>query len=139
MKKYSVLIGVLIACLWLGAGQTFASELSFTFTNPSFGGNPFFNTHLLNTATVQNRIRDDQPAAAARDPLASFEESLQRQILSRLSRQILEQAFGEQEIVPGQFEIGDFFIDITSDIEGLTVNITDPSTGSSTTVVVPFF
>ena len=41
-------------CLLLLAGTASAQQLRFQFTDPSFGGNPFYSTQLQGVASAQN-------------------------------------------------------------------------------------
>ena len=74
-----------------------------------------------------------------RDPLNDFSESLNRQILSRLSREILERQFGEESLESGTYNLGDYQIDIRNSGSGLVVTIVDNVTGATSTIEVPFF
>ena len=126
-----------------GAERVAAAELVHQFINPSFGGSPFNGQPLLNSAILQNQFGDAAAAAAAftpRSPLEDFQSRLDRAILSQLSRQIVDSIFGEEVDVPeGTFDTGDFLIEITEDLDGVTIAILDQVTGDSTTVQVPFF
>jgi curli production assembly/transport component CsgF len=73
------------------------------------------------------------------DPLEDFSESLNRQILSRLSSRLIQSAFGEADLEAGHYEIGNFIIDIEDIDSGIRVIITDPSTGQDTTIEIPYY
>ena len=71
--------------------------------------------------------------------LKDFQESLNRQILGQLSRQLVTAQFGTGDTLePGEFTIGDFQISITDVADGVSVVIIDTTTGNQTTVVIPF-
>lgn len=109
----------------------YATELVYTFENPSFGGNPLYGPALLNNAQAQN---DEPDSLADQTPLDKFNETLQRSILNRLSSSVAGQVIGNQgELIPGTVETTDFVIDIV-DVGGglLTVTTTDKATGTST-------
>lgn len=111
--------------------SAFATELVYTFENPSFGGNPLYGAALLNNAQAQNEEKD---TLADQTPLEKFNETLQRSILNRLSSTVAGQVIGDQgELIPGTVETTDFIIDIV-DIGGglLTITTTDKATGNST-------
>ncbi|MDR4652298.1 MAG: curli assembly protein CsgF [Nitrosomonas sp.] len=111
--------------------SVFATELVYTFENPSFGGNPLYGAALLNNAQAQNEEKD---TLADQTPLEKFNETLQRSILNRLSSTVAGQVIGDQgELIPGTVETTDFIIDIV-DIGGglLTITTTDKATGNST-------
>ncbi len=117
-----------------------AQELVYTPKNPSFGGNTFNHQWMMSEATAQNGFTDDGSAydPYSRDPLDDFEESLNRQILSQLSRQLVGDIFGEEDFQEGRYELGDYLIDISEGVEGVNIYILDNSTGNETTVVVPY-
>ncbi len=109
----------------------YATELVYTFENPSFGGNPLYGAALLNNAQAQN---DKKDSLTNQTPLEKFNETLQRSILNRLSSTIAGQIIGNHgEIVPGIVETTDFIIDIV-DMGGglLMITTTDKATGNST-------
>lgn len=118
-----------------------AQDLRYEPINPAFGGNTFNYQWLLSSAQAQNSFEDPNAVDPFnQDPLAEFQDNLNRQILSQLSRQLVSNIFGEDgELEEGQFEIGTFQIDITNTGDGVNVNIFDVVTGSSTGVLVPFF
>lgn len=139
MKKLLVyLICGAICALFLGnANMARASELVYTPINPSFGGNPFNAQWLLDSALAQNRFEEEYE----RDLMEDFEERLIRQIFYRMSRMIIDEAFGEygEPIEPGHYEIGNYHIDISGDEVMITVVIVDITTGDTTTVEVPYY
>jgi len=125
-KTYYLLVIYLIS-----VPSVFATELVYTFENPSFGGNPLYGAALLNNAQAQNEEKD---TLADQTPLEKFNETLQRSILNRLSSTVAGQVIGDQgELIPGTVETTDFIIDIV-DIGGglLTITTTDKATGNST-------
>ena len=114
------LCGVILAFLLLPAGVIKATELIWTPINPSFGGSPFNGDWLLASAQAQSKhVEKAAPyTAPTRDPLEDFESRLNSQILYRLSRQIVDEAFGEEDMLPegeteAHYTIGDFTVDIS--------------------------
>ena len=73
------------------------------------------------------------------DPLSNFKSSLQSQILSQLSRNLVSSLFGETGLQAGHYEIGDFIIDITPGADGVTILINDLTNGGQTSIVIPYF
>ncbi len=126
----------------VGSGLVQAQTLIYRPLNPAFGGSYLNYSWLLNSAEAQNKIAD--PADALKDQekeLSAVEEfgaSLQRQLLNRLSRQLLDNRFGEQGLQPGTFQFGDLQVDVTEGAEGLVIRIIDANGGEST-VTVPYF
>jgi curli production assembly/transport component CsgF len=133
-------IGILL-CLSLGVTQSGAGELTYQPVNPNFGGNPFNAAPLLANANAQNNFKDPEVEArrTSRSSAESFQERLDRSILSRLSRDLVTQAFGEDAIGDGTFDTGVNTIDIVTGLDATVITITDNETGEVTSVEVPFF
>lgn len=133
----------IFACLFFLIFTTaiLADQLVWTPINPSFGGNPFNGDWLIAQAEAQKPEEEEVSEGwqLETDPLEDFSESLNRQILSRLSSRIIETAFGEADLESGHYEIGDFIIDIDATDAGVRVIITDPSTGDDTTIEIPYY
>ena len=128
---------LLLGGLLLASNPAAASELIWKPINPSFvGGDPLNGAFLLNEAQLQN---DKQLPKATTDPLADFNDTLNRQLLYQLSSKIVSAAFGESGITPGHYVMGTYTVDITTGASGLTVTITDNKSGGGTTVQVPYY
>jgi curli production assembly/transport component CsgF len=117
--------------------KTTAQQLVYTPINPSFGGSPLNGNWLLSYAQLQD-LTTDPSAQTEDDPLAAFEDNLNRSILNQISRQITESLFGETGLTEGQFEFGDFQINITETLDGLNISIFDIITGNETTIFIPY-
>lgn len=142
--RHLILLGSLLLALGWGASErTWASELVHEFVNPAFGGNPLNGPFLLNSATLQNSFTEAGGSGSRQVPddlLGDFEERLNRAILSRLSRELVEDIFGNpDEITTGTFTIGDLNLEITDDGTLVTILITDLLTGDTTTIEIPPF
>lgn len=140
MKRLLFISSFVLAIFFLGNGSALAQEFVFRFTNPAFGGNPLNYSWMLNQANQQNRFQEsfDRTNPFDRDPLADFEQSLQRQILSQLTREIVNERFGDVDFSQeGRFEFGEFTIDITPGSGGIDISIFNILTGDETTVTVP--
>lgn len=125
-------------------GQLKAQQFVYTPTNPAFGGNVYNYSWLLSSAQAQDTTKDpeaddESTNGYSSDPAKDFAESLNRQILSRLSREIINNQFGEEGLEAGSYVLGDYQIDIGDDGSGVNITITDNTTGSTTTVEVPYF
>ncbi len=138
MKKRSfLLLFALVAAL---AAQ--AQDMTYKPKNPAFGGDTFNYQWLQSSAQAQNDTKDPKAASTTRSTatnLSDFQDNLNRQILSALSRQIVVNQFGENGLKPGSYTIGNFSVDVSSSTNGLVVDIVDQSTGQTTQVVIPFF
>ncbi len=124
------------------AGKSYGQDFVYTPKNPAFGGNPYNYSWLLSSAQAQNDIKETTSSTTSSygsSTLSDFAESLNRQILSQLSRQIVAKQFGEDALSAGTYILGDYQIEIGDASDGLNITIVDNSTGSSTTVSVPYF
>jgi curli production assembly/transport component CsgF len=132
----------LVIVFFFVAGKTYAQDLVYTPKNPAFGGNPYNYSWLMSSAQAQNDIKENTSSAYSpysTDPLKDFSESLNRQILSQLSRQIVAKQFGEDALTAGTYVLGDYQIEVGDQADGLNITILDNKTGSQTTVSVPYF
>lgn len=117
-----------------------AQDFVYKPTNPAFGGDPFNYQWMISSASEQNDFKEESSFSSFnQDPLADFENSLNRQILSQLSRKLLDDIFGDEGLQDGTFEIGGFQIDVFSGIEGITVKIFDSTNGGETVIVIPYY
>lgn len=122
----------LFAASLLGVSlTTHASELSFQFTNPSFGGNPLNSAHLLGIAGSINDYDDpDYEAYEAPSELDQLAATLQSTLIGDLLYEI-------RNGNTGSVSTDQFAINVVEDSQGgLTVQINDLSTGESTSINV---
>jgi len=128
--------------LFLVSLKTYSQDFVYQPKNPAFGGNPYNYSWLMSLAQAQNDIKETSTSAYSAystDPLKDFTESLNRQILSQLSRQIVARQFGEDALSAGTYVLGDYQIEVGDQANGLNITILDNKTGSQTTVSVPYF
>ena len=121
-----------------------AQNLVYEPKNPAFGGNTFNYQWMLSSANAQNTYKApeeglDPYSRYGRDPVQDFTESLNRQLLSRLSRELVTRQFGEESLTEGTYELGDYQIEIGDGDEGVEITIIDLTTGATTNVSVPYF
>jgi curli production assembly/transport component CsgF len=119
-----------------------AGELTYTPTNPSFGGNASNAQWLMNSAQIQNNYTDEEKEDAYKlDPLQEFKNNLNRQILNKFSTEIVQAAFGEgtDDLKEGHYQIGDYAIDVNPMNNDIRVIITDNLTGNQTIIEVPYY
>jgi curli production assembly/transport component CsgF len=123
-----------LAAVVFGASQATAGDLVYRPINPAFGGNPYNYSWLMDSAKAQNEYKDT-------DPLEEFDDTLKRRILNTLATRLVDAAFGGygDDLQSGQYQIGDYSITIATEGSGISVAISDQSTGSSTTVSVPYY
>ncbi len=139
MKKI-LLTGFLLVLF--AAADVSAQQLVYTPVNPSFGGYYFNGQTLLSEAQAQNGFTCRFQLSYnpySQNPLDDFKNSLNRQVLSQLSRQLLTNTFGEAGLTEGHYDLGDYSIDITPGSDGVHIDIFDTGTGDQTTVVLPYF
>jgi curli production assembly/transport component CsgF len=137
-----ILNATLVIVFFFVAGKTYGQDFTYTPKNPAFGGNPYNYSWLMSSAQAQNDIQETSSSAYSpysTDPLKDFSESLNRQILSQLSRQIVAKQFGEDALSAGTYVLGDYQIEVGDQANGLNITILDNKTGSQTTVSVPYF
>jgi curli production assembly/transport component CsgF len=114
-----------------------AQELSFGFTNPSFGGNPFYSAHLLGVAEAQ---RPDRPTASSQlSQTQLFAQQLQSRLLSALSAGLTNAITGSKAGDSGEFVIGDQKISFENTGTEIKVTIVNQVTGETTEITVPVF
>ena len=117
-----------------------AQQLTYKPINPAFGGDTFNYQWLLQSAEQQNKFKDPDTVTGddEQSNLDSFADGLNRQLLSQLSRSLLDAQINfDDGLQPGTFTFGNLEVEILESIDGLVVNILDTSTGDTTTVVIP--
>ena len=140
IMKYLRLSIALIAMLFITNSMD-AQDFVYKPINPAFGGDTFNYQWLLNSAQTQNLL--DDPDAV--DPFAQgstlddFSESLNRQLLSQLSRQLVASEFGEDGLQDGNYTLGNFQINVESTLDGVAITIYDNAVGEQTQIIIPFF
>jgi curli production assembly/transport component CsgF len=124
------------------AAPAMASELIYYPRNPSFGGNPAYGHVLLNSALATKTHTDpgvdDRSAIEQKTPLEQFNETLERQVVNRLTTAATSRIIGPNgQLIPGNLETDNFIIQI-ADIGGgmLNVTTTDKLTGATTNFIV---
>jgi curli production assembly/transport component CsgF len=122
------------------AGHVAASDLVYVPVNPSFGGNPYNGSVLLNSAQATNKHTAPSSSAggfAQQTPLKQFNDMLERSILNQLTAAATSKVSAGGKLIPGTVETGNFSITIV-DLGGglLQVTTTDKVTGVSTSFQV---
>jgi curli production assembly/transport component CsgF len=126
------------AFLWLlWAAPAEAQDMTFTFTNPSFGGNPFNSSHLLAIADAQKPDRPTTSSSVSQTQL--FAQQLQSRLLSALSAGITTAITGSKAGDTGEFVIADQKITFENTGTEIKVTILNLVTGESTEISVPVF
>jgi len=136
----------LIVAIILSLGNVSADEMLFKFKNPSFSGNAT-SSHYLTIENQQfNRdkaIKEEIQAykeELARDSnnttLARFIRNLESRIYAELSRQLVDNMFGETKSESGSFTLEGNRVDYSTDGDKVTLTINE-SDGGTTTISVP--
>lgn len=121
----------------------FSQQLVYKPINPAFGGDTFNYQWLLSSAQAQNTLEDQGARGAgglgSGNALADFENNLNRQILNQLSREVIDNIFGEGSLQDGEFEFGTLQINIASETDGINIDILNSQDGSRTNILVPYY
>ncbi len=138
MKRHLVFFFFILAS---GLGhRSFGQDFVYRAKNPAFGGDTFNYQWLLSSAQEQNDFKEQTDySLLTKDPITQFEEDVNRQLLSQISRRLVTDVFGEEGLKDGTFEIGGFQIEISSGTEGVHIGILDVNGGNETTIIVPYF
>ncbi len=118
------------------AGSIYSQQLTYKPKNPAFGGDTFNYQWLLNSANAQNSFTDPARRDEERSELEDFQESLNRQVLGQLTRNIFTSQLGEG-LQEGTFNVGSLVLEVFETGEGFVINILDTNTGEQTQVIVP--
>ena len=133
----SIFLTVLIHMSWTLSAQ----QLVYRPVNPAFGGDSFNYSWLISSAQAQDLLEDPntQTTSSLSSSFESFQRSLNSQLLSQLSRNLITDQFGEDGLTDGSYSIGGLNVEVISDLDGITIAILDTETGEQTQVVIPFF
>ena len=124
---------LILAPLLLGA-----QEMVYKPVNPAFGGDTFNYQWLLSSAEAQNIHEEDNGFSfEEQSELESFSESLNRQLLNKISSDLFREQFGDGDIQPGTYMFGSLVLDISPSTDGLLINILDTQTGDQTQIIIP--
>lgn len=135
MKTFVIFLTI-VAGMFFGKSQ----QLVYKPLNPAFGGDTFNYQWLLSSANAQNQFDQKNDYDSLLDnlnSLDSFSNSLNRQVLSELSRKLFEDQFGEGSIQSGNYLFGTMYLQVTTTAQGLLINILDTATGDQSEVIIP--
>ena len=130
-----------ICLLSFSLGTAVAQDLIYKPKNPAFGGDTFNYQWLQGSATAQDRTgekREEERFGRGSD-LDEFTESINRQILNELSRQLVTSQFGEGGLQDGSYAFGSYNIDVATTLDGIVVTILDGNLGEQTQLVIPYY
>ena len=129
-----------------GIQSAYADEIVHKFKNPSFSG-VGTSSHYL---TIENQefnrkealrqeikaMQEQLKRDAENTTLARFIRNLESRIYAQLSRQLVDNLFGENPSTSGTFTLLGNTIEYTSDGETITLRITDEN-GNVTEITIP--
>ncbi|WP_052261654.1 curli assembly protein CsgF [Leisingera sp. ANG-M1] len=121
-----------LACAALGAPAC-ASDQTFSFNLPSFGGSGLSSSYYLNLLETQKRPKEDERQRPS--SLEQFSQDLERRLLSTLSSNIVEEIFGEDRSESGSFSAGG--LDVVYETVGGDVVVTITDGVTTTEIIVP--
>lgn len=134
--KTLIVVLIFFSGIFLAKSQ----QLVYKPINPAFGGDTFNYQWLLSSASAQNQF-DEKDAYSnllnGLGSLNSFTDSLNRQVLSQLSRKLFDEQFGEGGIEAGNYLFGSLYLQITNTSQGMMISILDTNTGEQSEVVIP--
>jgi curli production assembly/transport component CsgF len=143
--KFLVVFG-LSAVLLVIAVDLRADQLVHKFKNPSFSGTNTSSHYLTIENQEFNRkeaikaeikaYQEELERDAKNTTLARFIRNLESRIYAQLSRQLVENLFGENPSESGQVELEGNTIEYESDGEYITLKITDAD-GNETIITLP--
>lgn len=124
-----------------GSTPALGQDLVYEPTNPSFGGSSVNYNWLLKSANNQNPYDGGRDFRSFQDdPLANFEQRLQRQVLNQLSREVIQDRFGDIDLTEeGSFDFEQFSVEVTPGPSGISIRVFNKQSGESTTIEIPRF
>ena len=143
--KTLVIIGITIFLGIIGVNLS-ADQITFKFKSPSFSGVGTSSHYLtienqehMRKMTIKEEIKALQEQIkrdAENTTLARFIRNLESRIYAQLSRQLVENLFGETASTEGTITLEGNTIAYTSDGDFITLTITD-ETGGTTVITLP--
>ncbi|WP_374575523.1 curli assembly protein CsgF [Phenylobacterium sp.] len=118
------------------AASAHAQDLSYTPTDPTFGGNPFNSSHLLGVAAAQNKYKAPTTTTSQAE---LFSKQLQSRLLSALASQVTDAIFGDNPQDSGTITFGDQTITFNRTLDSVQLSITDNQSGTVTDISIPTF
>jgi hypothetical protein len=143
---YLIIYVYVALCSLLIASYSNADEISFRFKSPSFSGINS-SSHYLTIENQENTrkqalkdeieaYKDELARDAENTTLARFIRNLESRIYAQLSRQMVEQLFGEEKSTEGKLTLEGNTIEYKVENELITLTIID-ELGGQTIISVP--
>ena len=141
-----LLLGILPTLLLVCFSLLKADEILYSFKSPSFSGMNSSSHYLTienQEATRRQALKDEiesykDELAREKDntTLARFIRNLESRIYAQLSRQMVEQLFGETPQKEGKLTLEGNTIEYVVEADTITLTVTD-ETGGTTNITVP--
>lgn len=129
---------ILFFCL-APINASFGQDLVYKPKNPYFGGETFNYQWLLQSAQAQDLTVDTRNAREDESTVDNFAESLNRQLLNQISRELVLNQFSEEGLQDGTYSIGGLQVDVASTLDGLLITIVDTVAGDQTEIIIPYY
>ena len=137
---------VVIVVMGIFASQSNADELVHSFKNPSFNGIGY-SAHMLTIENQEKSRRDkkqaEREAALAAEERSEYNSTLNKflrnfesRVYSQLSRELVNQLFGEEASESGEITLQGNIITYTNDGDNITLTTTDQE-GNVTSIEIP--
>jgi curli production assembly/transport component CsgF len=140
----SIFVLMIIAAL---SNKLEADEIKFQFKSPSFSGIGTSSHYLTIDSQEMTRkeaiaaeikaLKEEAERDAENSTLARFIKNFESRVYAQLSRQLVDQLFGENPATSGSFMLFDNLITWTSDGISITMTIFNEATGETTTITIP--
>ena len=145
----TVVLGIVVGLFFLSgtfANNALADEMTFKFKSPSFSGEGTSSHYLTIENQEFNRkkaikeeieaYKEELQREAENTTLARFIRNLESRIYAQLSRQLVENLFGETSSESGTITLEGNTIEYSTNGDFITLNITDAD-GGTTVITVP--
>lgn len=117
-----------------------AQEFVYEPKNPAFGGSYLNYSWLMQSAEAQKDFETESVDRFGRNPFDDFQSSLQRQILSQLSRELIFNRFRDLDLTQeGRFDLGDYIVEVVPGLDGLSIRVFDVLSGDESIITIPSF
>jgi len=134
MRK--ILLTVFLTSLTVGSAAP-ASTLTYNFLIPAFGGDPNYFYVFKTEADAQNIYHAPEKPPQEVSPIEDFKKKITYMVMNKLADLIVQAAFGNAEEPQGHYTIGDYDINIQPTADSIQLQMTDITSGVTTTVVIP--
>tara|TARA_B100000575_G_scaffold204476_1_gene165992 strand:- start:1155 stop:1643 length:489 start_codon:yes stop_codon:yes gene_type:complete len=142
-----VIVWALIMFIGIVATNVMADQITFKFKSPSFSGVNTSSHYLtienqehMRKMTIKEEIKalqDELERDAENTTLARFIRNLESRIYAQISRQIVENMFGETQSTEGTFELEGNIISYKIEDGMIILTIFNTNDGTTTEISLP--